>query len=187
MPVIDRWVTKNALDWMASHADLVDKVEGFAINLSGQSLTDDGFADFIIGELERTQVPRDKICFEVTETVGITNLSDAAVFIRQIKETGCKFSLDDFGSGMSSYSYLKNLPVDVLKIDGSFVKNMDINTSDYAVVKSVCEVAHFMEKKVVAEYVESDAILKLLRDIGVDYAQGYFIEEPVVLDQLAVA
>jgi diguanylate cyclase (GGDEF)-like protein len=186
MPAIDRWVARHALDWMSRNDATVRQVEGFAINLSGQSVTDDGFADFLIGELDRTQVPRDKVYFEVTETVGISNLGDAAAFMEKVKEAGCKFSLDDFGSGMSSYAYLKNLPVDVVKIDGAFVKNMDVNASDYAVVKSVCEVAHFMEKKVVAEFVGSEAVLELLREIGVDYAQGYFIEKPVALDGLIV-
>jgi diguanylate cyclase (GGDEF)-like protein len=184
MPAVDFWVIRNALDWMASNLDVVARVGGFAINLSGQSLIDDRFATFIIRELGRTQVPPDKVVFEVTETVGITNLSDASVFIQQVKDAGCKFSLDDFGSGMSSYAYLKNLPVDVLKIDGAFVRQMDSNASDYAVVKSMCEIGHFMKKMVVAEYVESDAIFQLLCDIGVDYAQGYFIERPMLLADL---
>ena len=122
-----------------------------------------------------------KVCFEVTETAGVANLSNASDFILKLKKTGCLFSLDDFGSGMSSYAYLKNLPVDYLKIDGNFIKKMDENPYDFAVVKSITEVGHFMGKKIIAEYVENERILDMLREIGVDYAQGYVIAKPVNL------
>ncbi len=184
MPSVDRWVVRHVFQWLANHQKAFVNTAGVTINLSGQSLADDTFLAFLFDEMKKTQVPREKICFEITETVGISNLSDAAEFIQHIKTTGCKFALDDFGSGMSSYGYLKNLPVDYLKIDGTFIKNIEIVPSDYAVVKSVCEVAHFMDKKVVAEYVESENTLNLLRDIGVDYAQGYFIEKPISLDDM---
>jgi EAL domain-containing protein (putative c-di-GMP-specific phosphodiesterase class I) len=126
----------------------------------------------------------DRVCFEVTETAGISNLSDASNFILEMKKTGCLFSLDDFGSGLSSYSYLKNLPVDFLKIDGGFVKHMDANPTDYAVVKSITEIGHFMGKQIVAECVETSEVLERLREIGVDYAQGYAIEAPRRLETL---
>lgn len=187
MMAVDRWVITKVFKWMADHRDALDDVAAFTINLSGQSIPDDSFTDFILEQMDRAQIPQHKICFEVTETVGISNLSDASAFIMEMKKTGCTFALDDFGSGMSSYAYLKNLPVDLIKIDGVFVKNMEGNSVDYALVKSICEVGHFMNKKVVAEFVENDTILNLLREIGVDYAQGYVIDTPAPLDRLLAA
>ncbi|MBK9130496.1 MAG: DUF1631 family protein [Gammaproteobacteria bacterium] len=178
MPAIDRWVIRTAFDWMAQNRDKLDALGGLAINLSGRSLSDESFKDFILTEMQRSGAPMDRVCFEVTETAGIDNLSDAAEFILEMKKSGCTFALDDFGSGLSSYSYLKRLPVDFLKIDGAFVKEMDRNPSDYAVVKSISEIGHFMGKKIIAEYVENETILNLLREIGVDYAQGYVIDKP---------
>ena len=187
MVAVDRWVITKIFKWMADHRDALEDIAAFTINLSGQSITDDSFLGFVLEQMNNTHIPQHKICFEVTETVGITNLSDASAFIMEMKKTGCTFALDDFGSGMSSYAYLKNLPVDLIKIDGVFVKNMESNSIDYALVKSICEVGHFMNKKVVAEYVENDTILNLLCAIGVDYAQGYAIDEPGPLDRLLVA
>lgn len=178
MPAIDRWVIRTAFAWMAENRDKIDALGGLAINLSGRSLSDDSFKDFILDEAARSGAPMDRVCFEVTETAGIGSLTDAAEFILDMKKSGCTFALDDFGSGLSSYAYLKNLPVDFLKIDGAFVKEMDRNPSDYAVVKSISEIGHFMGKKIIAEYVENEAILALLREIGVDYAQGYVIDKP---------
>lgn len=184
MSTIDRYVITKTLKWMNDNAGIIEKIAGFNINLSGESLNEDGFIDYILDRLQDVRVPYDKICFEVTETVGITNLSDAGLGIERIKDTGCRFALDDFGSGMSSYGYLKNLPVDLVKIDGTFVKELVANSSDYAVIKSITEIAHFMNKKVVAEYVETSDTMELLRDIGVDYAQGYIIDKPGSLDRL---
>jgi len=181
---VDRYVIRAVLAWMNANTEVIDKIAGFTINLSGESLNEEGFADFIIEQLQGARVPYEKICFEVTETVGITNLSDATLLMERIKDTGCRFALDDFGSGMSSYGYLKNLPVDVVKIDGAFVKELVADSSDFAVVKSITEIAHFMKKKVVAEYVENGEILGLLREIGVDYAQGYMIDKPGTLERL---
>jgi diguanylate cyclase (GGDEF)-like protein len=185
MSTVDRYVITKTLAWMNDNAEIMEKFAGFAINLSGESLNEEGFVDFILAQLQGVRVPHEKICFEVTETVGINNLSDVALLIDRVKDTGCRFALDDFGSGMSSYGYLKNLPVDVVKIDGAFVKNLVADSSDYAVVRSITEIAHFMKKKVVAEYVESGEILDLLRKVGVDYAQGYMIDKPGSLDRLA--
>jgi diguanylate cyclase (GGDEF)-like protein len=178
MPAIDRWVIRTTFAWMAENKDKVDAMGGVAINLSGRSLSDDTFKDFILEEVQKTGASMDRVCFEVTETAGIDNLTDAAEFILDMKKSGCTFALDDFGSGLSSYAYLKNLPVDFLKIDGAFVKEMDRNPSDFAVVKSISEIGHFMGKKIIAEYVENETILGMLREIGVDYAQGYVIDKP---------
>ncbi|MDX1252644.1 MAG: EAL domain-containing protein, partial [Gammaproteobacteria bacterium] len=187
MTAVDRWVVEKAFTWMAGHRETLEKINAITINLSGQTLSDDSFIDFLLDQMTRTAVPPDKLCFEVTETVGVSNLSDAAGFIMEVKKTGCTFALDDFGSGMSSYAYLKNLPIDLIKIDGAFVKNIEHSSSDHAVVKSITEIGHFMNKKIVAEYVENDAILNLLREIGVDYAQGYAIAKPDLLDRLVVS
>jgi diguanylate cyclase (GGDEF)-like protein len=188
MPDVDRWVVKTAFNWIADNSEaLSDEIDMFSINLSGRSLNDDSFMDYILTQIEETGVPVDRVCFEVTETAGVDNLSDASEFIKEIKETGCKFSLDDFGTGgtgMSSYAYLKNLPVDYLKIDGAFVKDMVNNPSDFAVVKSICEIGHFMGKKVIAEFVENDEIWNMLKELGVDYGQGYGIERPRMLKDL---
>jgi len=184
MPAIDRWVISTTFRWMADHPERLEKIGGFAINLSGRSLSDDGFQKFILEQITETGVPMERVCFEVTETAGIANLSNAAQFIIDMKRTGCHFSLDDFGSGMSSYAYLKNLPVDYLKIDGAFVKDMHNNANDYAVVKSITEIGHFMGKRIIAEYAENDIILSKLRELGVDYAQGYAIEKPHSLNDL---
>ncbi len=178
MPAVDRWVIEHAFRWMVDNPDKLAATGGFAINLSGASMNEEGFADFILAQARKLQVPMDKVCFEVTETAGIANLSDASEFILAVKAVGSTFALDDFGSGLSSYAYLKNLPVDFLKIDGVFVKDMHENPYDYAIVKSITEIGHFMGKKIIAEYVESDVILGMLRAIGVDYAQGYATGRP---------
>lgn len=185
MPDVDRWVIKSAFCWITdNHQALDDRIDMFSINLSGRSLNDESFLSFLLEQIKVSGVPVEKITFEVTETTGVANISDAVDFIGAVKETGCKFSLDDFGTGMSSYAYLKNLPVDYLKIDGAFVKDMVNNPSDYAVAKSICEIGHFMGKKVIAEFVENDEILVLLKELGVDYAQGYGIEKPCMLADL---
>lgn len=178
MPAVDRWVIEKAFHWMVEHDEQLARIGGLAINLSGASLNEEGLIEYILDKAQKLNVPMDKVCFEVTETAGVTNLSNASNFILALKKTGCMFSLDDFGSGMSSYAYLKNLPVDFLKIDGAFVKKMDENPYDYAVVKSITEVGHFMGKKIIAEFVENERILDMLREIGVDYAQGYVIAKP---------
>lgn len=184
MAAVDRWVIERAFRWMVDNPERLEEIGGLAINLSGSSLNEEGFVDFILAQSLRLKVPMNKVCFEITETAGIANLSNASEFILAVKKTGCQFSLDDFGSGLSSYAYLKNLPVDFLKIDGMFIKSMDSNPYDYAVVKSITEIGHFMGKEIIAEFVENEDILKMLREIGVDYAQGYTIARPQSLAAL---
>lgn len=184
MPAIDRWVIETTFRFMTDNPAVLDEVGGFAINISGCSLSDSAFRQFIRDTIATTAVPMERVCFEITETAGISSLSDAADFILETRNTGCMFSLDDFGSGLSSYVYLKNLPVDFLKIDGDFVSDMDNNPADYAVVKSITEIGHFMGKKIIAERVESDVVLQQLREIGVDYVQGYVVERPRRLREL---
>ena len=177
--MVDRWVVENVLTWMADHRNSLDSFGGFAINVSGHSVNDESFADFVLEQFSRMQAPTSKVCFEITETAAIANLDNARDFMNRMKIIGCRFSLDDFGTGLSSYSYLRNLPVDYVKIDGVFVKELEQRTpSDYAVVRSINEIGHYLGKKTIAEFVENDAILTQLREIGVDYAQGYGIEKP---------
>ena len=178
MHAIDRWVTRTALQTMAQRRGGAREGETCIINLSGASIGDDYFLDFIRGELAQTHCPRGSVCFEVTETAAIANLAKATRFITELKSLGCLFSLDDFGSGMSSFGYLKHLPVDFLMIDGSFVSDMLSDPIDNAMVEAINQIGHVMGKRTIAEYVEHEGILVRLREIGVDYAQGFGIAAP---------
>ncbi|OUR99200.1 hypothetical protein A9Q81_11530 [Gammaproteobacteria bacterium 42_54_T18] len=184
MAAVDRWIITRVLSWMSDHADFIESIGGFAINLSGHSLNDDSFLDFIFEKLVEYDVPRNKLVFEVTETTAVANLDDAADFISEMKEIGCRFSLDDFGAGQSSYAYLKMLPVDFIKIDGAFVKNIANDDIDYAMVKSITDMGHFLEKLIVAEYVTDQDVLDTVADIGVDYVQGFHLGKPCFIEEL---
>jgi len=181
MPAIDRWVVSHAFESLAMARSRGAWDTMFSINLSGATLGDNGFADFVEDQFRLHDVPPDRICFEVTETAAITNLIQAGRLIERLKIQGCKFSLDDFGAGMSSFTYLKNLSIDFLKIDGSFVRNIMKDEVDASMADAINRVGHVMGIKTVAEFVEDDAILQRLRFIGVDYAQGYAIEVPCPL------
>lgn len=184
MPAVDRWIVGHALEWMAEHMSHLQRVHGFSINLSGTSLNEPGFLDFVVARLTETRVPTNKVTFEITETAAIGSMEGATRFIRRLRDLGCTFSLDDFGTGLSSYSYLRNLEVDYVKIDGVFVKDLVDSPADYAVVKSVNEIAHFLGKQTIAEFVETEAIIESLREIGVDYAQGWGVERPKPLTDM---
>ncbi|MDP1898240.1 MAG: EAL domain-containing protein, partial [Sulfurimicrobium sp.] len=181
MVEIDRWVVKNTFNWLLAHAD---RPVICAINLSGQSVNDDRFLAFLVDQIKKSGVQPQKVCFEITETAAISNLTKASSFIKTIKLLGCSFSLDDFGSGMSSFSYLKNLPVDYLKIDGSFVSDMIEDPIDCAMVESINNIGHVLGIKTIAEFVENEAILAKLQSIGVDFAQGYGIAKPCPLEDM---
>jgi diguanylate cyclase (GGDEF)-like protein/PAS domain S-box-containing protein len=184
MADIDRWVVSHTIAAIAGYQTACDGDTGLdtvAINLSGNSFSDENFLAFVRQQLLIHGVRPGLICFEITETAAITNLTRANHFIREMQKIGCRFALDDFGSGLSSFAYLKNLPVDYLKIDGSFVKDLVHDPIDRAMVRSINELGHVMGIKTIAEFVENDAILAHLKDIGVDYAQGYGIDMPVPL------
>lgn len=148
------------------------------INLSRRTLADDSFQRYANELLDSTTVPAEKICFEITENGAIANMHRTITFIKAMAARGCKFSLDDFGTGMTSFSYLKELPVDFIKIDGSFIQAMDTSPIDYEMVRFTNDISHMMGRKTIAEHVTSESIVQKLREIGVDYAQGYWVGKP---------
>jgi diguanylate cyclase (GGDEF)-like protein/PAS domain S-box-containing protein len=177
-PSIDRWVIENAFRWLVSEADEREKLAMCSINLSGQSLGDDKFLPYVIDQFHRSGLDASKICFEITETAAIASFSQANRFIQALKELGCKFALDDFGTGLSSFGYLKHFPVDFLKIDGSFVKEILHDPIDREMVRSINEIGHLTGKQTIAEFAENVEIINMLRSLGVDYAQGYGVSQP---------
>jgi diguanylate cyclase (GGDEF)-like protein/PAS domain S-box-containing protein len=186
MPTLDRWVVKYAIENLADKGDGErDDRYTLAVNLSGTSLNDDTFLDFILALLKTHDLATGAICFEITETAAISNLSRVAHFMTEVKKHGCEFSLDDFGSGLSSFTYLKNLPVDYLKIDGHFIHNIAHDRIDQAMVKAITDVGNALGIRVVAEHVETREVLETLASIGVEFAQGYFFAEPAPVSGFA--
>ena len=179
---LDRWVIDAVLAWLGRSPHVLDQLHLCFVNLSGASLADDEFLEFVLKRLKRSQVPSQKICFEVTETAAMANLSRAIEFMGTLKAQGCRFALDDFGRGLSSFAYLKTLPVDFLKIDGGFVQDILDDEVDLALVRSFNDVGKVMGKFTIAEAVESEAVLTKLYEVGVDYAQGYVIGHPAVIE-----
>ena len=179
MPAIDRWVVREALQIFGKHCrdNPAAKTNCF-INISSATLSDEHMADYIREQLEVHGMRPETVCFEITETAAVAHFDIAVAFMQKLKKLGCRFALDDFGSGMSSFGYLKNLPVDYLKIDGSFVRNIAINPTDYTMVDAINRVGHVMGIQTIAEFVENDAILEKLRELGVDFAQGFGIALP---------
>lgn len=175
---IDRWVLHALTRWLKVDVRQRRRQGLCAINLSGQTLGDESFHREVIALLEDSDIPADRLCFEITETSAIANLSNATLFMHRLRRHGCSFALDDFGRGLSSFAYLKRLPVDYVKIDGLFVKDILSDPVDRAMVKAIIDMAHAMGKKTIAEFVENDAILQELIDLGVDYVQGYGISRP---------
>lgn len=181
---VDRWVIKTAFNWLARHPEHLEQLDCCAINLSGMSLNDEMLFDFISMQFDETYVPPEKICFEITETAAITNLARAIGFINQLRELGCHSALDDFGSGMSSFAYLKNFPIDYLKIDGMFVRDIITDPIDNAMVKSINDIGHVLGLKTIAEFVENQDIYNRIQELGIDEAQGYHIAKPQPIDRL---
>ena len=180
---IDCWVIENFFSNYHNLSGQQVLTNGlYTINISGASISNNQFMRFLIEQFPRYQVPPQSICFEITETAAIANFEQARNFIIELKKIGCRFALDDFGSGLSSFAYLINLPVDYLKIDGIFVKNISHNLISQAIVEGINGIAHAMNLETIAEFVEDETILKKLREIGVDYAQGYGIAGPVPIN-----
>ncbi|VAX03181.1 Sensory box histidine kinase/response regulator [hydrothermal vent metagenome] len=189
MTMLDRWVVKSVIEYLAGlYQRTPDTTElgTFFVNLSGASLNDAAFFSYISEQLKINRLPPELLCFEVTETAAISNLHLAVDFIHGIRSLGCQFALDDFGSGLSSFSYLKAMPVDYLKIDGGFVRDITSDPMNYAIVQAVNEIGHVAGLRTIAEFVENDAVFSTLQDIGVDLAQGYGIARPMAVLPVAL-
>lgn len=183
MPQVDRWVVSQTLARLSAHIDYLKESRTiFAINLSGQSLGDNEILKFIEEEIDASGVPWESLCFEVTESAAVSNRKKAQAFIDTLRKRGCKFSLDDFGAGLSSFAYLKSFKVDTLKIDGGFIRDITENRISESMVAAITQVAKVMELETVAEYVESDKARELITKLGVDWAQGFAVGKPVALD-----
>ncbi|GAK85399.1 diguanylate cyclase [Vibrio ponticus] len=182
--LLDKQVVRQTLAWLESHPEQLDNLALCAINLSGQSMGNQEFIAFLLDALNRSQVPCNKICLEITETAAMSNMKQAIELFTQLKQLGCLIALDDFGSGLSSFGYLKKLPVDIVKIDGLFVRDIAHNEMDHLMVRSINDLAKQMGKRTVAEFVENSQIIDLLVELGVDYAQGYVIGKPKPLASL---
>ena len=190
MPAVDRWVIHQLFStqaqglrrWHRHHpGDFL-----YAVNISGTSVSDASFLPYLKRQFELHEVPPSTICFELTETAALRSVSQARGFIRTLGELGCSFALDDFGSGLSSYAYLRELPVQYLKIDGGFVHNMHLDPVNYALVASINQVAHVLGLKTIAEWAENDSIIAQLRALSVDFVQGFAIGSPLpVVDAVA--
>ncbi len=181
MAEIDRSVLRTLVDWFRAHPRALEDTHTCSVNLSGHSLNDDRTAGYVSDLLASVPGLAHRICFEITETTAIANLRRAQRFIVHMRALGCRFSLDDFGKGMSSLAYLKNLPVDYLKIDGQFVRDITSDRIDRAMVQAVNQIGHVLGMRTIAEHVETDEILALVREMGVDYAQGYAIGRPSLM------
>lgn len=182
MPHVDRWVVENALKMIGEHwQDIAADNPVFSINLSGQTFADDSFCAFVRKRISQSGVPPKNICFEITETAVISNIDEAIAFMKALKELGCRFALDDFGAGLSSFGYLRILPVDYLKIDGSLVKEMSSDIVALAMVNAICQIGNTMGLSLIAEFVGDKATRDILQNIGIDFMQGFFIGHPVPL------
>jgi EAL domain-containing protein (putative c-di-GMP-specific phosphodiesterase class I) len=185
MPDLDRWVIQSSVDLLLAHLKYQKATPcKVAINLSGQTICEEGFQDYICNQMRRLGEQCRFVSFEITESAAVANLNQAGKLIEVLKEEGCKFALDDFGTGLSSFGYLKNLEVDYLKIDGSFVRAMVDDPVAKTMVSAINQVGQAMGLLTIAEYAENPQILEQLKAIGVDYAQGYALSKPMPFQQL---
>jgi diguanylate cyclase (GGDEF)-like protein len=184
MQTVDRWVINSVFAWISENQDKADSVDGYSINLSTNSLSDDEILEFVLTQFSETMVPPAKIIFEFPESAATANVSLTTDFVTTLKSYGCRFAIDDFGMADTSFSYLNSLPVDFVKIDGKLVVDILSSAKDLAVVRSINEIGHLLGKQTIAEFVENDEILGRIRELGVDFAQGYGIEKPSLLDSL---
>jgi diguanylate cyclase (GGDEF)-like protein len=185
MPTVDRWVVHRACELLGEHSAAVgEDIARFAINLSGQSLQDESFLDYVVEEIRASKLPPNVLCFELTETATVGNLEKAQRFLHTLQNLGCQFALDDFGTGVSSLAYLKDLSVNYLKIDGSFVRDALINTRSESMIKAIAQLAKVMCMETIAEYVETDPLRARMADLGVDYGQGFAMGKAQPLEPL---
>lgn len=184
MRAVDRWVARTVIEWIAEHRAFMTRFHNFAVNLSGQTASDPTFVDFVREHFRRHAVDPAWVSFEITETAAVADLSVSSGILRDLKALGCHTALDDFGSGLASYSYLRALPVDWVKIDGAFVRRIGADRNDFAVVKSINDMGHILGKRTIAEYVADSEILRCVTEIGVDFGQGFGISPPLLMDEL---
>ncbi len=181
---IDKWVFKACIKTISENNSIYNNLDTLSINISGASLCDPTFLNYVTKIFNKYNIPTELICFEITETIAVSNLTEANNFITELQKLGCRFALDDFGTGFSSFENLKHLPVDYVKIDGIFIRDIDSNKIDYEMVKSLNTISKLMNIKTIAEYVENEEILATVKEIGVDYIQGYVIGEPVPIEAI---
>jgi diguanylate cyclase (GGDEF)-like protein len=185
MPTVDRWVVHRACTLLGEHsASVGEEIARFAINLSGQSLQDESFLEYVVDQIKTSRLPPGVLCFELTETATIGNLVKAQNFMRSLQDLGCQFALDDFGTGVSSLAYLKDLSVNYLKIDGTFVRDAIINARSESMIKAIAQLAKVMCMETIAEYVETDVLRARMADLGVDYGQGFAMGKAQPLEDL---
>jgi EAL domain-containing protein (putative c-di-GMP-specific phosphodiesterase class I) len=188
MPTIDRWIVTHVFSHQSEqlaawHKAVPDRFM-LAINLSGTTLMDDGFTSYLKRQFAEYEIPYASICFEITETAAVADLRRARTFMQEMRALGTSFAVDDFGTGFASYAYLKFLPVDYLKIDGSFVRNLETDPVDRALVSSINHIGHVLGMKTIAEWAETPELIERLRAMGVDYAQGFGVGRPLRLEDL---
>ncbi|MCD8523003.1 MAG: DUF1631 family protein [Saccharospirillaceae bacterium] len=172
MYMLDRWTLEQLVQWLRDHPDTAQSISRFVLRLSGHAINDESLLAYIFEQAREKDVPVKKLCFELNETSAIRNLEDAADFMHEMRSLGCQFVLSDFGTGQSSFEYLKALPVDYVKIDHSFIDGLHTSSADYALVKSIQEITHFMAKKTIAEYSANNNAWEILRSIGIDFVVG---------------
>jgi EAL domain-containing protein (putative c-di-GMP-specific phosphodiesterase class I) len=186
IPELDKWMLNATLSFFTQHRELLEQMDMVSINISAFSIRETQFAQSIINSFRQFNLPPQKFCFEITETQAIVNVDSARHFMQQLREFGCHFALDDFGSGFASYAYLHQLSFDKIKIDGIFVRDMDSDASHYAMVKSIVEMAASLNKEVIAEFVETEEVAQKLYALGVRWGQGYHHHRPQALNYQAL-
>ena len=181
-PQLDQYVLGRALRWLEENPAWLDEVESCSINLCAASVEDPGFIAFLHDRLGSSTVPPHKLCFEITETSAVRDLAEAQTFIDGVHQLGCRLSLDDFGTGFCSFAYLDSLEVDYFKIDGSFVRKINDSVLSLSIVRAIADIARAIDKKTVAEFVETPELRDRLAELGVDYAQGYAMHKPTPIE-----
>ena len=181
---VDRWVVTELLDTLAARPTLLDHIGFCTINLSAKSIENEDFLEFLLTTLGEHRVPPERLVFEITETTALSQFATAVRFIESVSALGCRFALDDFGAGFSTYQYLKQLPVHILKIDGSLVRDLGHDTVDREIVRSMTQVASAIGMETVAEFVEDEATIEVLREVGVDFGQGWGIGKPRIIGEV---